>query len=146
MNGDSEPYLNVLSRAMDTRRNKAQDECPHELQVLYQFWSHFLIRHFNHTMYDEFRRLAHDDHERGSDIGMKHLLAYYHQALSNNRIINDRVARHYIKLVQNEDRSKDARPAFDQLKRAWLNGATNVQNRKKIMKHIADDLRAELDR
>ena len=97
-------------------------------------------------MYDEFRRLAHEDVERSSDIGMKHLLAYYHQALMNNRIFNDRVARHYIQLVKNEGGDKDSRPAFNQLQRAWLNGATNVQNRKKIMKHIDDELRAELDR
>jgi len=131
---------------MEAQCNTAEGECPHELQVLYQFWSHFLLRHFNHTMYDEFRRLAHENLARTSDIGMKHLLAYYHQALTNNHIINDRVARHYIHLVQNEDRSKNSRPAFDQLKKAWMNGATNIQNRKKIMKHINDDLRTELDR
>lgn len=146
-NGDSEPYLQVHAQATEARLTAGSGECPYELQVLYQFWSHFLIRHFNKTMYDEFRRLARDDVERGlSDTGIKHLLSYYHEAVANPRIMHDRVARHYVHLVQAEDRSKPSRPAFDQLRRAWLNGATNVRNRKKISDHLDADLRAELDR
>ena len=132
---------------MEARRNAGPGECPYELQVLYQFWSHFLIRHFNTTMYEEFRQLAHEDVSRGmSDAGMKHLIAYYSEAVNNHRVIRDSVARHYVRLVAAEDATKADRPAFEQLLRAWLNGATPLKNRKKIMDWMSEDLKAELDR
>lgn len=146
-NGDSEPYFQVHAQAMEARRNAGSGECPYELQVLYQFWSHFLIRHFNTTMYDEFRHLAREDVDRGfSDSGMKHLLAYYNEALVNHRIIRDRVARHYVQLVIREDGAKSVRPAFEQLRKAWLNGALNLRNRKRVTDWMSDELKAELDR
>ena len=145
-NGDPEPYLVVHARAMDARQTANSSDCPYELQVLYQFWSHFLIRHFNMTMYDEFRSLAHEDVDQGrSDDGMKHLQVYYGEALSNHRTINDRVARHYVQLVQMQYRNTMSRPAFDQLKRAWTNAATNTQNQSQISDNLDTELRIELD-
>lgn len=146
-NGDSEPYFHVHAQAMEARRKAGSGECPYELQVLYQFWAHFLIRNFNTTMYDEFRQLAREDIGRGySDLGMKHLLAYYNEALVNQRNIRDRVARHYVQLVTEEDAAKPSRPAFEQMRKAWLNGALNFRNRKRVADRMSDDLKAELDR
>lgn len=98
-------------------------------------------------MYDEFRKVAHEDASRAqSDTGMKHLLSYYKEALSNKRPMAERVARHYAQMVQNEDRSSDVRPVFEQLKRQWRDGATDFKNRNKIGRIMEKDIRRELDR
>ena len=98
-------------------------------------------------MYEEFRRFALEDKAKmGSDTGMQSLMEYYDEALLGHRpIIDDSIARHYVELVQEEDRNDD-RPAFKKLRSAWRNGAFNHMNRHKIIKVIDDSTKAELDR
>ena len=112
--------------------------------VLYQFWSHFLIRNFNTIMYNEFRKYALEDATKGSTIGINNLIEFYGKSLSSQFAIRDRVARHYIGLVKDEDRDSD-RSAFHQLRKQWRDGALNMKNRKRISDHVDRELRDELE-
>jgi la-related protein 1 len=141
-----QPYIALRSEALAQRERGAPGTCPHDLDILYKFWSHFLIRNFNARMYAEFKFLAIDDARvRDNTIGLTQLVNFYVNALkSNTHIVRDLVVADYIDLV------KDQPPnfqnyAFKQLRQAWRDGATNLKNRKKLTQYVDEPLRAQLE-
>jgi la-related protein 1 len=115
------------------------------MQVLYEFWSHFLVRNFNVTMYHEFRQCAYEDSRREAKNGMMNLIAYYDEVLnSKKKVIPETLARHYVEVVSGEDEAGE-RPAFQKLRAAWRNGALDLKSRKKIDGLVTAQLREELE-
>ncbi|KAF2094873.1 hypothetical protein NA57DRAFT_45965 [Rhizodiscina lignyota] len=149
---ERERYLDLYSKALKERDEASKGVSPYNVDVLYGFWSHFLLRNFNTTMYNDFRRLAVDDFEnRESVAGFKALLKYYKEALSNeNHSIRTRVAWHYVDLAKRDLENEDAgrrtdKLAFKQLKNQWRDGATSLRNRKVLGEFVDDELRTTLD-
>lgn len=139
-------YYELHATALDQRQRAVRGHTPYDLIVLYNFWSHFLIRNFNTNMYMEFHRLAHEDASKSSNVGMERLLRYYQEALSSHTTIRDRVAQDYIMLAaQGVTDPENNGSALKSLLSAWRNGAMIAKNREKIYDLMSHELRAELD-
>jgi la-related protein 1 len=141
-----QPYITLRAEALAQRERAPPSTCPHDLDILYKFWSHFLIRNFNARMYGEFKYYAITDaRQRDNVLGLTQLVNFYVNALkSNTHIIRDLVVVDYIELV------KDQPPnfqnyAFKQLRQAWRDGATNLKNRKKLTQYVDETLRTQLE-
>jgi len=108
--------------------------------VLYQFWSHFLVRNFNTRMFLEFHQLAEEDKERGVADGMQNLVKYYAAALLHHMPLREVVLTHLMELVKTEKESDGQMPVLKILRSAWRNGTLNPVTREKIR----DSAEAEL--
>ncbi|KAG9232171.1 hypothetical protein BJ875DRAFT_93411 [Amylocarpus encephaloides] len=139
-----ESYTSFRARALNRRGASATGETHADMKLLYEFWSHFLCRNFNLTMYSEFRQYAYEDAESKAMSGMKNLVSYYDEILnSKKKVIPETLARHYVDLVKEED--AEDRPAFERLRAAWRNGALDMKSRKKIDNFVDQELRGELE-
>ncbi|CAL8583312.1 hypothetical protein XPA_008938 [Xanthoria parietina] len=141
-----EPYNVFRRNALMKRSSSSSGACHYDMDILYQFWSHFLIRNFNSRMYQEFRATAFEDAEkRGSHVGLKNLVQYYNESILSPKVVSDQIASDFIELVTSEGRHSE-RPSFDKLRAAWRNGAFNLKNRKKLDSIMDASLKAELER
>ena len=144
-NADSVPYVQIYTAATQQRQSAQVGQCPYDMRVLYNFWSHFLLRNFNKNMYTHFRSLALDDANNGSSFGMDHLLEYYHEALfSHDRPVRKAVARDFVDLARDEE-EQGIRRAFNRLRTAWRNGEMNLKSRKILQDAMDTDLKSSVD-
>lgn len=140
-----ESYTHLRFKALEQRESAAHGVCPYDMDVLYQFWSHFLVRNFNLRMYQEFRHVALEDSaQRGSHIGLTNLIKYYGESLlSTQAPIRPTVARDYMELVKSEENTH--RPAFAQLWSAYRNVSLSPRSRRIIEELLDPELKAALE-
>lgn len=140
-----ESYNVFRVKALNNRPLAANKDCHKDMDVLYQFWSHFLVRNFNSSMYNEFHRLALDDlSTRECLAGFYNLVRFYEAALMGPLVVTQEVAQDYVNIVHTEPENTN-RYAFQKLRAVWRDGAFNLKNRKKVDSALDTALKAELD-
>jgi la-related protein 1 len=141
-----ESYSVFRKRAIQQRASNSSDSYHRDMDVLYQFWSHFLIRNFNARMYNEFKSLAFDDvSSKGSTRGLDYLIHFYDAALSSNRTISDEVALDLITVIRTESQG-DGQRIFESLRSVWKSNVFDINARTKIDRVLDEDLRTELEK
>ena len=136
-----EPYADLVLRV--SRRRDMNSDSSDDIEILYQFWSHFLVNNFNADMYNKFYELAMADLERDSKGGMDHLIRYYEEALVPPKILPNKVASDLVSLADSGlDSSKTI---VLKLRKAWRDGAFPLKSRKKIADLISPALKARLE-
>ncbi|KAK2755891.1 hypothetical protein FQN54_005687 [Arachnomyces sp. PD_36] len=140
-----ESYDVFRNRAIQQHETSTTDDGHRDMDVLYQFWSHFLIRNFNAGMYNEFKSLAFDDvSSKGSTRGRDHLVRFFDAVLSSGKCaISDDVARDLVITVKTESAGD---VLLQRLRSAWKDEAFNAETRAKIDRVLDEDLRAELEK
>ena len=143
---NQERYNDLRKKALEKHKTFTGGNIPHEKEIMYCFWSHYLLGHFNKRMYDEFRQLAFEDQENGSKQGINRLYDFYDQSLNVQEpfTISDEIAHDFLALIKQESSSGE-RGAFQILRKYWRNGAWRMKNRAKITKIIDEDLAQKLD-
>lgn len=84
---DDIPYPEFRLRALSQRQDALAGDIPGDMKSLYRFWSHFLARHFDLEMFEEFRAYAVADATGGTinATGLKNLIAFYEAVLQEDK-------------------------------------------------------------
>jgi la-related protein 1 len=137
----SEKYQSLHDRALGER---APGVITDDMDWLYQFWSHFLVRNFNFDMYNDFRSIAWEDAAAGHDGGLSHLSQYYGALLTGHRVLTEKLAEDVVKLAEAEGKSKGQ--TFCKLRSVLRDGAFNLKSRKLIDKFLSPQFKDELEK
>jgi la-related protein 1 len=139
-----ESYLLLRSNALQQRRDAPSGTTPYDMDILYQFWSHFLLRNFNLSMYDDFHHFALEDAtERKTKVGLSNLIKFYSEfLLSSTTVIRELIAQDYVQLVKSEH--GHCRPGFQQLRSIFRTGKLDPRNRQRICNLLDQDWLASL--
>lgn len=92
-----ESYCHLRSRALQQRQSAPTGITPYDMNVLYQFWTHFLTKNHNTQMYNEFRHSAFEDSaHRMADVGLSRSLRFYDKITLSILGLRHCLARHYV--------------------------------------------------
>ncbi|KAI5819819.1 hypothetical protein BZA77DRAFT_143843 [Pyronema omphalodes] len=97
-------YTEVRAQALQNRNSSGSSKSCREMTILYRFWSHFLVKSFNRSMYKEFRQFALDDADRSVRRGIEELFKFYERSLSQRATVGWDIINDFVELVKADAR------------------------------------------
>ncbi|TGZ77543.1 hypothetical protein EX30DRAFT_199168 [Ascodesmis nigricans] len=95
------PYGEFYTQIMSTRQQEGPNRSKQAV-VLYKFWSHALVKSFQKTMYDEFRRMAYEDAAYDIRTGVDELFKFYDRSLRERQTIGLNIIHDFVYAVKFE--------------------------------------------
>jgi la-related protein 1 len=101
-------YTEVRSQAAKQRESFGPTKNNNDLITLYSFWSHFLVKRFNVSMYREFQSYALQDADKSIRTGVEEIFKLYERSLKGRSTIGLDIIRDFVELVRAEARHGEA--------------------------------------
>jgi la-related protein 1 len=131
-------YTEVRAQALQNRNSSSPSKSSREMTILYRFWSHFLVKSFNSSMYKEFRQFALDDADHSVRRGIEELFKFYERSLSQRATVSWDIINDFVELVKADARHGENH-GVDRLK-AIINQQVQTPYKEAIRALIDHDL------
>jgi len=132
-------YTEVRAQALKHREASGPGK-NNDLITLYKFWSHFLVKRFNASMYREFKTFALQDADKSVRLGVEEIFKLYERSFRDRISIGLNVIRDFVELVRVEARHGESL-GVDKLKSILANVSLNDEYKHTIENLVDTDLR-----
>jgi len=95
-------YTEVHAQALKQREAAGGAKLNNDMVTLYRFWSHFLVKRFNASMYKEFKLYALEDADLSSRHGVEEIFKLYERSFQDRSMVSYEMISDFIELVKLE--------------------------------------------
>ncbi|KAF8249392.1 hypothetical protein K440DRAFT_641397 [Wilcoxina mikolae CBS 423.85] len=133
-------YTEVHAQALKQRESAGGAKLNNDMVTLYRFWSHFLVKRFNASMYKEFKQFALQDADLSSRHGIEEIFKLYERSFQDRNMVSLEMIRDFVELVKLEARHGESL-GIEKLKSILANPSLKDDYKSTIESLVDSDLR-----
>lgn len=136
------PYDSVRNQSLEQRETLGPAKCS-DMNVLYRFWSHFLVTKYNESMYNEFKKFALEDADASARSGLEYLFKFYAKYILRPENVGINVIQDMVKISTAEAQHGESF-GVEKLKTILANEELNKVYRQTIESLLGSDVRSAM--